>query len=107
MELDLDKLETGSFCGRTHGGVFYKVGDKWAFAYGDRDSAQAFATLLDPIGHHRWVAMLEMRSRQDGYCWSPTVGEIDELQERLLGSTCRASSRSRLGKCRRPGGIRA
>lgn len=73
MELDLDELEVESFWGRTHGGVVYTVGDKWVFADGNRDSAQAFATLLEPDGDQGWTVVIEKRSRQDEYSWGPSV----------------------------------
>ena len=73
MELDLDEMETDSFWGRTHSGVVYTVGDKWVFADGDRDSAQAFATLLEPVGDHGWTVLIEKRSRHEEYSWGPSV----------------------------------
>jgi len=73
MELNLDELEAGNFLGRTHAGVVYTVGDKWVLAVGDRDSAQAVAQLLEPVGDQGWTVVLEKRSRDDEYAWGPTV----------------------------------
>lgn len=73
MELNLDELEAGDFLGRTHAGVVYTVGDKWVFADGDRDSAQAVAQLLEPVGEQGWTVVLEKRSRDDDYASAPIV----------------------------------
>lgn len=73
MELYLDELEAHNFWGRTHSGRVYTIGDKWVFVDGDRDSAQAFATLLEPVGNQGWTVVIEKRSRQDEYSWGPSV----------------------------------
>ncbi len=73
MELNLDELEAINFMGRTHAGVVYTVDDKWVFADGDRDCAQAFAQLLEPVGEQGWKVVLEKRSRDDEYAWGPIV----------------------------------
>lgn len=73
MAFDIDEIEVHSFSGRTDAGRVYSVGDKWVFADGDRDSAQAFATLLEPDGEQGWTVMLEKRSREEGHSWEPSV----------------------------------
>lgn len=42
-------------------------------ADGDRDAAQAFATLLEPDEEQGWTVVLEKRSRENGHLWGPSV----------------------------------
>lgn len=73
MNLNLDELEFRCFWGRTHSGGAYTVGDKWIWASCSRDSAQAVAQLVEPIGGHGWTVVLEKRSHDDEYAWEPFV----------------------------------
>ncbi len=77
MKLDLDELEVHNFSGRTHDGLVYMVGDTWVLADGNRDSAQAIATLLEPVGDQGWTVVLEKRSREDEYQWGPVAVGAD------------------------------